>query len=188
MLIFTINDGRQKAKLILRHKLAENFDRRQVFLEEEGGMILCENERGFFHGSSFKLTCAKSQDFSEYLLGGHVFKPFYLQSPQVNKDLVQPWNGLFQRLVKSRVEVIRSTKTQRWEFKEAHFGAFIVYAMFSLDMNVGKRGVQEIWQCLKESVLRMSAIALRKKKKMYQDHSRQIKSPLVSSKYKEASK
>lgn len=59
MLIFTINDRRQKAKLILRHKLAENFDRRQVFLEEEGGMILCENERGVFHGSSFQTNLCK---------------------------------------------------------------------------------------------------------------------------------
>lgn len=34
-----------------------------------------------------KLACAKSQDFSEYELGGYVFKPLNLQSPQLNKDL-----------------------------------------------------------------------------------------------------
>jgi len=29
-------------------------------------------------------------------------------------------------------------KTQRWEFKEAHFSIFIVYLIFSLEINVGK--------------------------------------------------
>lgn len=35
----------------------------------------------------FKLTCEKIQDFSEYELGGYVFTPLYLRSPQLNKDL-----------------------------------------------------------------------------------------------------
>lgn len=34
-----------------------------------------------------KPTCTKSQDFSEYELGGHVFKLLYLQSPQLSMAL-----------------------------------------------------------------------------------------------------
>lgn len=41
MLIFAIYDRGQKAKIFLRHKLAENFDNRRVFLEEKE-MILCD--------------------------------------------------------------------------------------------------------------------------------------------------
>lgn len=61
-----------------------------------------------------------------------------------------------------------------------------MYVTFSLENNVGKR-VQKSLQFLKQSMLTVSTVAMRKKK-MYQDLFRQLKGSLASSKYKEACK